>query len=230
MATAQNLIQSQLGPRHADPASADRRTRILNAAERLFAERGYDAVTLRAIAREAGVDVALASYHFGRKADLFEAAFMRRAELLNKWRLKALEAAIADAAPEPPGVRAIIDAYLFPLLNGPHLDDPAWRSYYALVAYVNNSSAWGGKLMSRFFNPLVDRFIDALQDAVPGADDRALYWGYHCLSGALTLAFAQTGRLDKLSGGVCQSRDLQVAHGHILDFVTAGFEQLERGD
>jgi len=216
----------QTGTRDPAPQSEDRRTRILDASEKLFAQHGFDAVTLREIAREADVDVALASYHFGRKHELFEATFMRRAELINRWRLKALEAALNDAAPGPPTVRAIIDAYLYPLLNGPHLDDPAWRSYYALVAYVNNSSEWGGKLMSRFFNPMVDKFIDALKRALPKADEEALYWGYHCLSGALTLTFAQTGRLDKLSGGACRSTDLQTAHGHILDFVTAGFERL----
>ncbi|MEO0786932.1 MAG: helix-turn-helix domain-containing protein, partial [Pseudomonadota bacterium] len=145
----------QTGTRDPAPQSEDRRTRILDASEKLFAQHGFDAVTLREIAREADVDVALASYHFGRKHELFEATFMRRAELINRWRLKALEAALNDAAPGPPTVRAIIDAYLYPLLNGPHLDDPAWRSYYALVAYVNNSSEWGGKLMSRFFNPMV---------------------------------------------------------------------------
>ena len=127
-----------------------RRTRILDAAEKLFAEHGYDGVTLRAIAREADVDVALANYHFGRKHELFEATFMRRAELLNRWRIKALDEAFAAAAPNPPSVRAIMDAYLYPILHGPHITEPAWRSYYALVAYVNNSTEWGGKLMSRF--------------------------------------------------------------------------------
>ena len=203
-----------------------RRKRILDAAEKLFAEHGYDGVTLRAIAREADVDVALANYHFGRKHELFEATFMRRAELLNRWRIKALDEAIAAAKPNPPSVRAIMDAYLYPLLHGPHLSDPAWRNYYALVAYVNNSTEWGGKLMSRFFNPMVDRFIAALRKALPNAREEALFWGYHCLSGALTLAFAQTGRLDKLSGGVCPSEDLETAYTHIVAFVTAGFEQI----
>ncbi|MEO0817454.1 MAG: TetR/AcrR family transcriptional regulator [Pseudomonadota bacterium] len=220
------MDNAQDGPGLIEPHSEDRRTRILNASEKLFARHGYDAVTLREIAKEADVDVALPSYHFGRKHELFEATFMRRAELINRWRLKALEAATNDAAPNPPSVRAILDAYLFPLLNGPHLDDPAWRSYYALVAYVNNSAEWGAKLMSRFFNPMVDQFIAALRKALPDADEAALFWGYHCLSGALTLTFAQTGRLDSLSGGACRSDDLQAAHGYVLDFVTAGFGQV----
>ena len=64
-------------------AETPRRERILDAAEALFAEHGYDGVTLRQIATRAGVDVALANYHFGKKLDLFQAVFERRAALLN---------------------------------------------------------------------------------------------------------------------------------------------------
>ena len=70
---------------------SDKRELILNAAEALFSRHGYDGVTLRAIAKEAGVDVALANYHFGPKRDLFDAVLMRRAQILNSWRLEALE-------------------------------------------------------------------------------------------------------------------------------------------
>ena len=54
-----------------------KRERILDSAEALFAEHGYDGVALRQIARCASVDVALASYHFGKKRDLFQAVFER---------------------------------------------------------------------------------------------------------------------------------------------------------
>ena len=54
--------------------SPETRGAILQAARELFAERGYDATTLRAVAERAGVDVALSSYYFGSKADLFAAA------------------------------------------------------------------------------------------------------------------------------------------------------------
>ncbi len=64
--------------------------RILDVAEELFALHGYDGVTLRQIATGAGVDVALASYHFGKKLDLFNAVFERRAGALNESRLSAL--------------------------------------------------------------------------------------------------------------------------------------------
>ena len=202
----------------------DRRTRILDAAEELFARHGYDAVTLRAIARLAEVDVALANYHFGPKRDLFDAVLMRRAEILNDMRLQELDETMRLAAPERPTVEAIIRAYLHPLLNGPHIHEAGWKNYYALVAYVNNSPEWGGKLMTQFFDPLVGRFIEAFRAALPGAGDAELFWSYHCLSGALTLTFAQTGRIDKLSQGLCRSDDLEAAYEHIVAFTAGGYQ------
>mgnify|MGYP003630265216 CR=1 FL=1 len=205
----------------------DRRTAILDAAEAQFARHGYDGVNLRAIAREAGVDVALANYHFGKKQDLFDAVLMRRAEVLNGWRLKALTDALAEASPEAPRVEAIVRAYLGPLLTGPHVAEPGWKHYYALIAYVNNSPEWGGKLMTQFFDPLIRRFIDALRMSLAPVDEKSLYWSYHCFSGALTLTFAQTGRIDQLSLGLCHSDDLDDAYEHVVQFITAGFEALK---
>lgn len=208
----------------------DKSELILNAAEALFSRHGYDGVTLRAIAKEAGVDVALANYHFGPKRDLFDAVLMRRAQILNTWRLEALESVIASASPKAPKVHDIIRAYFEPILTRSHVQDAGWKNYYALIAYVNNSPEWGGKLMTQFFDPLIERFIEALKLALPDVPPKSLYWGYHCLSGALTLAFAQTGRIDHLSKGLCRSDDLPDACGYIVDFVAAGFEQFAKQD
>jgi AcrR family transcriptional regulator len=56
------------------PGTTTTQADILTAARRRFLEHGYDAVTLRAIAQDAGVDVALISYYFGSKKGLFGAA------------------------------------------------------------------------------------------------------------------------------------------------------------
>lgn len=74
----------------ADTSYTPKRERILDAAEELFALHGFDGVTLRSIAKKAGVDVALANYHFGKKNDLFQATFLRRAQILNDVRMQAL--------------------------------------------------------------------------------------------------------------------------------------------
>jgi len=202
----------------------DRRVAILDAAEEQFAAHGYDGVTIRAIANQANVDVAHPNYYFGQKRSLFDAVLLRRAEILNAARLNALAECIATAAPKAPTVEAIIRAFLHPLLMRPEVHETGWKNYYALVAYVNSSPEWGGMLMTQFFNPVIEQFIDALRLAMPETDDRDLYWAYHCLSGALTLTFAQTGRIDQLSNGLCRSDDLTDAYEHMVRFVTAGFE------
>src|ERR1700674_3151750 len=65
--------------------------RILDAAERLFARHGFYGISVRDITEAAEVDVALVSYHFGGKRELFAAVFQRRAEQLNPERLAMVE-------------------------------------------------------------------------------------------------------------------------------------------
>ena len=66
------------------------RAKIINAAELLFGKRSFDAVSLRDITVEAGVTLALASYHFRTKENLFAAVVSRRAEVLNRIRRERL--------------------------------------------------------------------------------------------------------------------------------------------
>ena len=98
---------------------------------------------LRQIAALAGVDVALANYHIGNKRELFEAVFVRRAELLNKSRAEALSLCEKAAGPAGPTVEQIIEAFLRPLEMAQETGDAGWQNYLALVAYVNNSPVWG---------------------------------------------------------------------------------------
>ena len=80
--------------------------------------------------------------------------------------------------------------------------------------------------MTRYFDPLVRRFIEALRKALPGCSDEDLYWSYHFLSGALTLTFAETGRIDNLSGGACRSSDMASIGERMPTFLAAGFRTL----
>jgi len=212
------------GPRQAGAEVT--RQKILDAAELLFAERGYHSVSVRDITAAAGVDVALINYHFGSKQLLFESVFMRRAELLNVERLKRLEAVVQRARPRAPKVEDIIDAFTHPLLDRSARGGPGWKAYFALIAQINNSTEFGGLMMTRYFDPVVHAFIAALRRAFPHCDDRELYWSYQFLSGALTLTFAETGRIDNLSSGACRSNDLDSVHERLVPYIAAGFRAL----
>ncbi|MGH8194553.1 MAG: TetR/AcrR family transcriptional regulator [Woeseiaceae bacterium] len=205
------------------------RERILDAAEELFARDGFAAVTVRRIMRNADADVSLAYYHFKSKRDLFDAVMMRRVDHLNRIRLDALEKVEQRHPDDLPTVEEIIGAFTNPLLDLLASDHEEWRHYFALIAQINNSTEWGGELMTRYFDPLVARFIEALRKVLPDCDDADLYWSYHFLSGALTLTFAETGRIDNLSGGVCKSSDMASINARMPAFIAAGFEAVCAG-
>ncbi|MFT4825146.1 MAG: AcrR family transcriptional regulator [Halioglobus sp.] len=204
----------------------EKRERILDVAEELFALHGYDGVTMRQVSSGAKVDVALANYHFGKKLDLFHAVFNRRAELLSETRQEVLRANTQNADGKPQTLEQIIEAFLLPLKLAQESGDPGWKNYMALLAYVMNSPIWNKVLMADNFDKNVSEFISALKLVFPGAKDEDIHWCYHYVSGALALTMAQTGRIDRISGGKCLSSDFDAAYDRMIPFVAAGFREV----
>ncbi len=216
-------------PKRAARPSADAtRTRILEAAEKLFADRGFHGVTVREIAREADVDPALANYHFGSKEQLFSSALLARAEEFMAEREAALTACIADADGTPT-LESVIVAYTHPYLEHAQSGDPGWRSWFKLLAKANTSPEWAPEVFRDRFDPFVRKFIEAMKLAAPGAPDERYYWCYHFFSGALVLTFAETGRMDRLSDGKCRSGDLASGYDLLVPFFAEGFESILSG-
>src|SRR5689334_3019902 len=77
------------------------RERILDAAESLFMEHGFEATSMRAITASAGVNLAAVNYHFGSKEELFQSVLTRRLDPMNQQRLELLSRLEAKAGPAP---------------------------------------------------------------------------------------------------------------------------------
>jgi len=196
--------------------------RILDAAEELFSQRGFDGVTMRQISTKANVDVALANYYFGKKLKVFYAVFDRRASLLSDSRREVL----MESSGKTQTLEQIIEAFLLPLKMAQKTGDPGWKHYLALLAYVMTSPVWSKELMERIFDKRVSEFIDALKTVLPKAKEKDLHWCYHYVSGALALTLAQTGRIDRLSEGQCLSSDFDAAYERMIPFIAAGFREV----
>jgi AcrR family transcriptional regulator len=203
----------------------DLRESILDAAEALFSRHGFYGVTVRQVAAEAGVDTALIHYYFGAKRELFDSVFARRAEVVNQARLDAMSAYQA-AHPNDMTVEGVIEAFIGPLLERSMTNDEGWKNYFRLVALVNNTPAWGGETMHRFFDPVVHRLVDTLKVVIPGAEIRDLYWCYQFLTGSMMLTLSETGRIDQLSEGLCRSSDLATVRGRLYAWCAAGIEEV----
>ncbi|MCS0808207.1 TetR family transcriptional regulator [Massilia agilis] len=209
-------------PRKTD-GNPEASARILDAAEDLFSKHGFYGVTMRAVAAHAQVDTALAHYYFGTKQGLFDAVCMRRADIVNAERVAAMDAYAATAGASMT-VEGVIAAFLAPLLAPARHADPGWKNYFSLIAQLNNTNELGGATMTRYFDPVVTRLIDLLQQVMPQARREDLYWSYHMLTGSLTLTLSDTGRLDRLSNGLCKSSDIAAIAPRMIEYCAAGFK------
>jgi len=99
-----------------DTGEAATKAAVFNAAERLFALRGFQNVSVRDITSEAGVNLASVNYHFGSKDALLFEIFKRRTAELNRERARMLHEASDKYRGRPP-VRAILEALFAPPLR-----------------------------------------------------------------------------------------------------------------
>jgi hypothetical protein len=77
--------------------------------------------------------------------------------------------------------------------------------------------------MDRLYDPVVLRLVGLLKKAMPDCAEEDIFWGYHFVTGALTLTLARTGRIDHLSGGLCRSDDFDAIKARMAAFMAHGF-------
>ena len=220
---------TQKKPRKAPPARvtkaaqrAEMMEQILDTAEELFSKHGLYGVTLKDVAHQVGVHHTLLNYYFEDKKKLFDTVFARRAVVTSSLRMKALDEYDEATAGKPTlegALRAFLDTDLDLYING----GQRWKNYGALGAQVANTPEWGAALMDRHFDPVVLRLISLLKKALPHCAEEDIFWGYHFVTGALLLTLARTGRIDKLSGGICKSEDFEAVKKRMATFMAGGF-------
>ena len=199
--------------------------RILDAAEDLFSKRGFDGVTMREVAVLANVDAALAHYYFATKQGLFDAVLERRAELVFSERMEAFDVYEATQG-DKITVEGAVATFVIPLLARARSGDVGWKNYFRLIALVNNDASHVAPSIMSYFDPLVHRLITIVKRALPNTREEELFWCFHFLTGALTLALSRTGRLDRVSGGLCRSDDLASIEPRMVAYCAAGFRSV----
>jgi AcrR family transcriptional regulator len=204
---------------------AETMEQILDAAEDLFSKHGLHGVALKDVAKRVGVHHTLLNYYFTDKKALFDAVFARRAAVTSQRRIKALDDYETASAGKPTiegALHTFLDTDLDLYIKG----GEGWRNYGQLSAQVANTPKWGASLMDEHFDPVVLKLIGLLQKALPNCAPEDIFWGYHFVSGALMLTLARTGRIDKLSDGLCKSDDYAAVKERMASFMAAGFRAI----
>jgi AcrR family transcriptional regulator len=219
-------MSQEPSPRRNRRSKAEQRAQtleqIIDAAEYLFSQHGLHGVTIRDVAQQVGVHTSLLHYYFEDKQSLFRAVFSRRAGVTSSRRMEALDRyeSECDGRPSVEGaLHAFLDTDFDLYVSG----GAGWKNYAAFVAQVSNTPELGAELMDLHFDPVVLRLIGLLKQALPGCPEEDVFWGYDFVTGALMHTLARTGRIDRLSKGLCKSDDFEAVKKRMAAFMAKGF-------
>jgi AcrR family transcriptional regulator len=202
---------------------ADTRERILDTAERLFAEQGYSGTSLRTIIAAAQVNLAAVHYYFRSKEALLEAVFLRRAEPANRERLELLERCELEAGNAAPELEKVIEAFVVPAFQTAY--DPARGGpvFQSLMGRLYAEGDTLPRIVGTHFLPLLSRFASALARALPDLPPDELFWRVHFAMGATAQALRGTKDWEIFGGPKREGSDSELIRQRLVIFLGAAF-------
>lgn len=163
------------------PKSCPTKERIIEVAERLFAEKGLDGTSMRDITDAAGVNLASVNYHFGSKDGLISAVFHRHFGPLNEERLSLLDAAEAAAGDGPPNLEAVLEAFIRPTITREHDS----RFTLLMGRCMSEPSKYVETHIRPHFESTMRRFDSSVARALPDLPQNEIFWRMVFTIGAL---------------------------------------------
>jgi AcrR family transcriptional regulator len=180
--------------------STDTKSRILDAAEELFMEHGFEATSLRLITTAAGVNLAAVNYHFGSKEELFQAVLTRRLDPMNRDRMQLLSAYEANAGAGVLNCEKIIAAMFIPAMKLARDHERGGKNFLRLLgrAYAD-PAPFIRQFLSSQYAEMIARFRTAFGRALPHVPREELSWRLHYVMGALSYTLAGTDGLQLIA-------------------------------
>lgn len=194
---------------------SDTKQKILDTAERLFGEHGYDATSLRQIIAEAGVNLAAIHYHFGSKQELLDEMILRKASPVNEQRIALLDRAVAQAGSGPLAVEKVLEAFMGPMSS-------AAEQNPQFVRVMGRLHAEGllPTVVQRHFQPVIVRFRTAMQRALPELPEQEFLWRLHFMIGAMAHTMCSS---PDFTGVAIGSGDFRNRIDRLVAFLSGGF-------
>lgn len=197
----------------------DTKSRLLDAAERLFAEHGPE-VSLRSITGAAEVNLAAVNYHFQSKDALLDAMIARRLGPMNERRLELLDALEAEVPAGPLPLERVLEAFLVPVDQTPEFGEHLRPLLGRLFTLPQPAQL---RMFERHLRPVQLRFIAAFQRALPDVPPVEILWRLFFSIGAMLHVMGLANVLPMISGGVIDISDRRAITQRIVAFTAAGF-------
>ncbi len=205
----------------------DTRERILDQAERLFADKGFDGVTVRQITTAAGTNLAAVNYHFGSKQKLYLAVFAERwlpraQRVLD--RLQELEAQGGAALDQV--IRALAESFLLKFDD----EEERWRHYRLIHQEMSHPTEALEFILERATRPVFRSLVRLMRPHLdPGLSDKGLIL-------CVMSVFAQVlhfnfgrGMTEMITGHRYSRQSVREMVEHIVQFSLHGLQGLGRG-
>jgi AcrR family transcriptional regulator len=215
-----------------DATSVDTKTRILDAAEQLFMEHGFEATSLRSLTAAAAVNLAAVNYHFGTKEELFQAVLTRRLDPMNQERIELLARLEREAGGRPLSVEKILFAMLIPALKLARDERRGGKNFLRLVgrAYAD-PAPFIRHFLSQQYVDMIGRYKEAFLKSLPHLSRQELTWRLHFVMGALSYTLAGTDALKLFAQVAPGEKDNdELLLQRLAPFLVAGLKAPPLGD
>ena len=207
------------------PESGPKR-KLLDAAEQLFAEKGFEAVSVRHITQLAKTNVAAVNYHFGSRDELLTLVMMRTLFPINEERFALLELVERNWVGKAAPLEEIIDAFVRPLANQVQKSDLTERLFYKLAGRIFAEQGTGMRpQIEAQLRQVVERFTRSFSKALPTLAMDVLVWRIHFLAGGMIHLLSHQDIVHRLSNGASGTPTMEVTLSRFIQFAAAGLRE-----
>jgi AcrR family transcriptional regulator len=208
------------------PVRHDTKEKILDAAERLFADHGFAATPLRQITAEAGVNLAAVNYHFHSKEALLSAVLERKVQPVNVRRIELLDQALSEAGESRPSLKKVIRAFIQPVFEARGAGIELSNFSRLMARLASEPDEWAVAVMSHHMKAVVERFIPAFGAALGVGNRVTVAWAAHLSMGTMAHSLMGLPVLNKMTGfDPCASNPAEHLE-RLISYIAGGMRAL----
>jgi AcrR family transcriptional regulator len=198
--------------------------RILDAAEVLFAEKGFSETSLRMITGKAGVNLAAVNYHFGSKNALIQAVFNRFLAPLNELMVEGLRENNWDKEGCTPSIEDVLRLYTSSLLKIPTRNKNGVSIFMRMLGLAyTQSQGHLRKYLEDEYAKTFWPFLNLLKDITPELSTAERFWRTQFVIGATAFTMSSIQQLsDILSNKPDSEVDTEKVVNYLVPFLAAG--------
>jgi AcrR family transcriptional regulator len=205
--------------------------RLVVAAEELFAERGFESVSVRDITKRAGMNIASVNYHFGSRSGLVAGVMTRYVTPINDERLAGIEALERRWSGKAVPLEEVLEAFVRPLVNQVRKSELSERLFLKLVGRMFGEQASAmPPLVEEQLKQVLSRYVKTLALSLPHLAVDEIVWRMHFVVGAIIHTMAQEEVLQRISQGSCGQPTIDITLNRFFSFAISGLRNGQSGE